>query len=103
MVKNDQFIDGYAWRFRGNDGKHDVKINIRNNSCLEDLHINIKSLYFLIFHCFSEGKSVNETLVEHKDFANKIGVQNVSLNSICKVFNKLRKQIKINTHLKWNQ
>ena len=56
----------------------------------------------MIFHCFSEGKSVNETQVKHGEFATKIGVPNISLNSICKVFNKLRRQIKINTHLKWN-
>ena len=49
------------------------------------------------------GKSVNETQFEHGEFANKIGVPNISLNLICKVFNKLRRQIKINAHLKWNQ
>ena len=103
FVKDKQFIDGYVWRCRGVGGNHDVKINLRKNSCLENLHINIKTLYFSIFHCFSEGKSVNETLIEHKQFAIKIGVPNVTLNSICKVFNNLRKQIKINTHLKWKK
>ena len=93
MVKKNQFIDGYVWRYRGNGGNHDVKINLRNNSCLEDLHINIKTLYFLAFHCFSEGKSVNDTLAEHREFASKIGVPNINLNSECKVF-KLRKQKK---------
>ena len=103
FVKDKQFIVGYVWRCRGVGGNNDVKINLRKNSCLENLHINIKTLYFLIFHCFSEGKSVNETLIEHKQFAIKIGVPNVTLNSICKVFNNLRKQIKINTHLKWKK
>ena len=103
LVKSNQFIDGYSWRCRGNGSNHVVKINFRNNSYFEDIHINIKSLYFLTFHCFSEGKSVNETLVEHGEFSAKIGVPNESLNSICKVFNKLRNQIKININLKWNQ
>ena len=49
-------------------------INIRNNSCLKDLHINIKS-----FHFFSKGKSVNNTLAEYRDFTTKIGAPNVSL------------------------
>ena len=49
MVKNNQFIDGYAWRCRGNGGKHDVKINIRNNSCLEDLHIIFTIFIFFNF------------------------------------------------------
>lgn len=103
LVKNNQFIDGYVWRCRGNGGNHDVKINLRNNSCLKDLHINIKTLYFLAFHCVSEDKSVNDAHVEHREFASKIGIPNVTLNSICKVFNKLRKQIKINTYLKCNK
>ena len=78
----------------GASGNHDVKINLRKNSCLENLHINIKALYFLIFHCFSEGKSVNEALTEHRQFPTKIGVKNVTLNLICKAFNYLRNQIK---------
>ena len=52
---------GYVWRCRGAGGNHDVKINLRKNSCLENLHINIKTLYFLIFHCFSEGRIFMES------------------------------------------
>ena len=40
---------------------------------------------------------------EQRQFATKIAVPNVTLNSICKVFNYFRKQIKDNTHLKWKQ
>ena len=94
FVKGNQIIDRYARRCRGIGGSHDVKINLRKNSCLENLHINIKTLYFLIFHGFIEGKSVNKTLTEHRHFATKKGVPQVTLNSICKVFNYLRKEIK---------
>ena len=54
LVKDKQFIDGYVWRCRGLGGNHDVKINLRKNS--ENLHINIKTLYFLIFIVFVKVK-----------------------------------------------
>lgn len=62
-------MDKYVWRCRGNAPKHDIKINIRRKSILDGLHINLQILYFIIFHCFVENKSLNETLCETEDFS----------------------------------
>ena len=71
LVKENQAIDEYIWRCRGYNPKHDTKINIRTQSFLEGLHINIQILYFVIFYCFVEAKSLNETLIETNEFAKK--------------------------------
>lgn len=71
LLKENQAIDEYVWRCRGHNPKHDTKINIRTQSFLEGLHINIQILYFVIFHCFVEAKSLNETKIETNEFAKK--------------------------------
>ena len=38
FIKDSQIIDRYARRCRGIGGSHDVKMNLRKNSCLENLH-----------------------------------------------------------------
>ena len=70
------------------------------NYCIDNLPINIKSLYFLIFHCVCEGKSINWTLNDDKEFGNKIGIPGMTLSIISRAYNNLRKQIKINSYIK---
>ena len=56
IVKENQTVDKLIWRCRSRNPNHDIKINIRKESILEDNHQNIQIIYFLLFYCFSEKK-----------------------------------------------
>ena len=63
--------------------------------------MNIQILYFLLFHCFSEGKSINQSFIECKEFSEKLDITNITIASISKVFNLLRIKIRENMHKEW--
>ena len=102
LTKEKQAIDDYIWRCRGHNQNHDVKINIRTKSFLEGFHINIQILYFVIFHCFVEAKSLNDTLIETNEFAKTLNITSISKISLSKLYGLLRNKIKEKTHLKWS-
>ena len=56
MVKDKQKKDNYVKRCRSNNPSHDIKINIRANSIIEDNRFSIQMIYFLLFYCFTEKK-----------------------------------------------
>ena len=60
LTKDNQVMHDYIWICMGINPKHDAKINIRTQSFLERLHLNIQILYFVIFHCFTEAKIIND-------------------------------------------
>ena len=72
MVKDIQRIDNYVWRCRSNNPIHDIKINLRAESQLEVCRYNIQIIYFLLFYCFTEKKSINSAMTECEEFAKKI-------------------------------
>ena len=96
MVKDIQRIDKYVWRCRRNNPNHDIKINLRAESKLEDCRLNIQIIYFLLFYCFTEKKSINSTLTESEEFAKKIGVTSITKQSIINFFAHIRNVIKKN-------
>ena len=103
FVKDNQRMDKYVWRCRGNHPTHDIKINIRNNSIFENMHQNIQILYFLLFFCFTEKKSLNDCLIETENFVKQVGVIGVNKQSISNIFNIIRNKIRMEMHSKWKE
>ena len=83
--------------------KHDIKINIRRKSILEGIHINLQILYFIIFHCFVENKSLNETLGETEEFAKQLGICGITKAILSNVYGILRNKIRLSTHNLWSK
>ena len=98
FVKENQTIDKYIWRCRGSYPSNDIKINIRRNSILENMHLNIQILYYLFFYCFTEKKTINESLIETSKFAEALGISGIPNQYICNIFAILRGKIKENMH-----
>ena len=103
MVKDIQRIDKYVWRCRSNNPNHDIKINLRAESQLEDCRYNIQIIYFLLFYCFTEKKSINSTLTESEEFAKKIGVTSITKQSIINFFAHIRNVIRKKMHYNWSK
>ena len=78
LVKDNQTLDKYIWRCRSKKPVYDTKINIRNSSILENNRISIQMIYFLLFYCFTEKKSLNAILNEKEDFSKKLGITNIN-------------------------
>ena len=74
LSKDNQIIDKYVWRCRGNMPKHDIKINIRKNSILEGIHINLQILYFLYFIVLLKIKVQTKLWGEIEDFTKQLGI-----------------------------
>ena len=58
MVKDNQKLDKFIWRCRSRNPNHDTKINLRIYSVFEECRYNIQIIYFLLFYCFTEKKSI---------------------------------------------
>ena len=103
LTKEKQAINDYIWRCRDHNPNQEVKINIRTQSFLEGLHINIQILYFVIFHCFVEAKSLNDNLIETNEFAKILNITSVSKISLSKLVGLLRNKIKEKAHIMWSK
>ena len=103
MVKDIQRIDNYVWRCRSNNPIHDIKINLRAESHLEDCRYNIQIIYFLLFYCFTEKKSINSTLTECEEFAKKIGVTSITRQSVIKFYAHIRNILRKKMHYNWSK
>lgn len=101
IVNEKTFLDKICFRCIKRNPKHDVKISIRKNTFLEDIRINMISLFFLIFDCFINKLSANKAMIEFKNFQEQIDVDNVSISNIQKLFRVLRNKIKIKMHNDW--
>ena len=49
LTNNNSYLDKKCFRCRKNTPKHDIKIPIRKDSFLENIRINLITIYFLIF------------------------------------------------------
>ena len=103
MVKDNQKLDKYIWRCRSKMPNHDTKINLRIYSVFEDCRYSIQIIYFLLFYCFTEKKSINSTLTECESFAKQIGVLGITKQSIINFFAHLRNILKTKMHIKWSK
>lgn len=75
LESNITYMDGKVWRCRSKVGKHDVKINIRENSVFENINIPLPIIYFLILYCFTEKYSIDKSYIEIKDNQNLFGIK----------------------------
>ena len=101
LESNITYMDGKVWRCRSKVGKHDVKINIRENSVFENINIPLPIIYFLILYCFTEKYSIDKSYIEIKDNQNLFGDKNCTKNSISKLYSLLRERIKNSMHKIW--
>ena len=101
-MKDNQTLDKYIWRCRSKKPVHDTKINIRNSSILENNRISIQMIYFLLFYCFTEKKSLNTILNETEDFSKKLGITNINKQTIINFFADIRNNIRKIMHSKWS-
>ena len=51
---------------------HDIKINIRTGFIFETFQIKIQVLYFLLYFCFSENSSINNSYHKCQTFLVKL-------------------------------
>ena len=86
IVSEKTFLDKVCFRCCKLTPKHDVKISICKKTFLENIGINIITLYFLIFDCFINNLSANKAFIEFKNFQEQIPKHNVSLSNIQKLF-----------------
>ena len=87
-------VDNKYWLCRGKEPLHDIKINIRLNSVLEDIKIAINTLYFLLFNCFIKNMSITKNFKETANFCQIMKQPKPGLNTIVNIFRKFRKKIK---------
>jgi len=52
IVKENAFLDKVCFHCLKKSPKHDIKYSIRRNKFLEDIRINLITMYFLIFENF---------------------------------------------------
>ena len=103
MVNDNSTIDKKIFRCRGNNPKHDIKINIRKNSIYEEFQIPLFILYYLTLECFIFNKGVNKSLIEIDEICKKINKPSTSNKTIIKLFQMLREKIRIKYHEEWKK
>ena len=103
MVTQNSTIDKVIWRCHKRSPPHDERINIREGSIFENVHIKINILYFLLYYCFIENTSINTALIKSKDFCQQIGETSTTASSIIKFFSIIRQRIKNKMLLLWDK
>lgn len=78
LEKNTIYIDHYCWRCRSNAPKHDIRVNIRNDSKFENIRVPLNALYYMIYQCFLNRYSINKTYIEMKNFAEIMTISKIS-------------------------
>ena len=72
--KNNNYMDRYIWRCKKTDANnHDIKVNIRKNSIIENSKADIKMVYFIVFYNFALNISIYKAFHNSKkEFAEDI-------------------------------
>ena len=53
---------------------YDIKINIRKNSIIENIKVDLRIVYFFIFYNFALNISISKAFNNSKDFAKDIKI-----------------------------
>jgi hypothetical protein len=102
IKENKNYKDKLYWRCKKNGiNKHDSKINLRSDSILEKTKTDLRILYFIIFYCFNENKSLKKSYLNTKEFCKDLKIESISISNISKIFLFLRKKIKDRMHHDW--
>ena len=99
--KNSHYINDHVFWCRSNLPKHDIKLNIRKNSILENIKMEINTIYYLIYKWFLENKSLDASYDIIHYFCNILGNPLPTKNAIVKPYRLLRNKIKIFYHTLW--
>jgi len=95
IKENKNYKDRLYWRCKKNGvNKHDSKINLRAESILEKTKTDLRILFFIIFYCFNENKSLKQTFLNTKEFCKDLKIEYISKSNISKIFRILRNKIK---------
>ena len=101
--KDKSFIDVICFRCFKINPKHDIKYTIRKHSIFENVKIKLIVLYFIIYECFLINSSTKKTEIEVRAFCEKFTLDKPSQNNIAKLYNVLRRSIKIKMHKEWSK
>ena len=83
--------------------KHDIKINIRNNSIFENvIKTDIRLLYFILLEYYVLNIPINIVYRNCKEFSKDISIDSVSRSCLSKRYCIIRTKIMENMHKKWN-
>ena len=82
---------------------HDIKLNIRKGSIFENIKVDIRILYFLIFYNFVGNKSVKESYINTIEFCNNFKLEKMPKKHISKFYQILRNKIKETMYNEWNK
>lgn len=83
--KNSHYINDYVFRYRSNLSKHDIKLNICKNSIFENIKIEINTMYYLIYKCFLENKSLDDSYDTIHYFCSILGNPLPTKNAIVRI------------------
>ena len=64
LESNINYMDEKVWRCRSKINKHDVKINIRENSVFQFINITLPVIYLITFYFFTEKYSIEKSFIE---------------------------------------
>ena len=103
IIKDKSFLDNICFRCRKSTPKHDYKLSIRTGSFIENIRMNLVTIYFLLVDCFIINLSSNKAGVEYNKLNEELKIGNVSIQNIQKFFRIVRNKIKVNTHKEWKQ
>ena len=77
---NKNYMDRYIWRcIKTNANNHDIKVNIRKYSFIENIRADLRMIYFIIFY--------NKAFTNAKEFAKDINIPTISRKNISKIYN----------------
>lgn len=103
IIKDKSFLDNICFRCRKSTPKHDYKLSIRTGSFIENIRMNLVTIYFLLFDCFIINLISNKAAIEYNKLNEELKIGNVSIQNIQKFFRIVRNKIKVNTHKEWKQ
>ncbi len=85
---NKNYMDRYIWRcIKTNANNHDIKVNIRKYSFIENIRADLRMIYFIIFYNFALNNSVYKAFTNAKEFAKDINIPTISRKNISKIYN----------------
>ena len=64
IVAHKASTDNVIWRCHKRSNPHDITINISIGSVFEGFQTKINVLYFLLYFCFIENMSINESVIK---------------------------------------
>lgn len=102
LTNNVNYKDGCVWWcVKKVNVKHDIKINIRNNSIFENvINTDIRLLYFILLENYILNIPLNTVYRNCKQFSKDFSIEPVSRNCLSKIYYIIRNKIIQTIHKK---